>query len=137
MLIILPQAIISFVSEDLFASYTKQIQLEFLNNLVGFFKPNLIRAQKLEHNAWSYGEYHEYYQPAHCLADDKDATSCYNLTFEIHIKRKHGGYLLGRSSDRYMANNPPSYKKSVRLVDATVADSVQISSLDTSFNKHL
>jgi hypothetical protein len=30
-------------------------------------------------NAWSYGEYPEYYQAAHCSTDDKDATSCYNL----------------------------------------------------------
>ncbi len=38
------------------------------------------------------------------------------------MKRKHGGFLLGKSSDGYVANNPPSYNKSVQLGHATVAD---------------
>jgi hypothetical protein len=38
------------------------------------------------------------------------------------MKRKHGGFLLGKSWDGYMANNPPLYNKSVQLGHATVAD---------------
>jgi hypothetical protein len=40
------------------------------------------------------------------------------------MKRKNGGFSLGKSSDRYVANNPPLYNKSVQLGHATVADSI-------------
>jgi hypothetical protein len=43
---------------------------------------------------------------------------------KIHMKRKHDGFLPGRSSGQFMANNPPLYTKSVQFGHATVADSV-------------
>jgi hypothetical protein len=52
---------------------------------------------------------------------DQRSTRRWNL--DVHIERKHGG-LLGRSSDRSMANNPPLYSKDVQFGHATVADSV-------------
>jgi Zinc finger, C2H2 type len=59
---------------------------------------------------------HGYICP-HC---DQSSTRWWNL--KIHMKRKHGGFLLGKSSDQYMTNNPPLYNKSVQLGHATVAD---------------
>jgi hypothetical protein len=56
-----------------------------------------------------------------CPYCDQRSTRRWNL--DVHIKRKHGGYLL-RSSDRHVANNPPLYGKSLQLGHATVADSV-------------
>ncbi|MGC2571399.1 MAG: hypothetical protein WA364_07800, partial [Candidatus Nitrosopolaris sp.] len=38
---------------------------------------------------------------------------------KVHIKRKHGGFLLDRSSDRYMGSNPFH-----NIGSATIADSV-------------
>jgi hypothetical protein len=58
--------------------------------------------------------------PYYCPYCDQRSTRRWNL--EIHIKRRHGGYLPDSSSDRYMANNPPLYSKSVQLGHATVAD---------------
>ena len=44
---------------------------------------------------------------------------------KIHIKRRHGGYLLGRSSGQYTPNNPFSYNKQYNNIGtATVADSI-------------
>ena len=60
--------------------------------------------------------------PYYCPYCDQRSTRRWNL--DVHIKRKHGGYLLGRSSDRSMANNPPWYGKSVQLGHAMVADCV-------------
>jgi hypothetical protein len=59
--------------------------------------------------------------PYYCPYCDQRSTRLWNL--EVHIKRKHGGYLLGRSTDRHMENNSPLYSKSVQLGHATVADS--------------
>jgi hypothetical protein len=61
-------------------------------------------------------------QPYICPYCDKRSTRRWNL--DVHIKRKHGGYLLGRSSGRYVANNPPLYSKSLQVGHATIADSV-------------
>jgi hypothetical protein len=66
--------------------------------------------------------------PYYCPYCDQRSTRRWHL--EIHMKRKHGEYLLGRSSDRHMENNPPLYSKSVQFGDA-VADSVG----DTFLNK--
>jgi hypothetical protein len=59
--------------------------------------------------------------PYHCPYCDQRSTRRWNL--DVHIKRKHGG-LLGRSSDRSMANNPPLYSKNIQFGHATVADSL-------------
>jgi hypothetical protein len=40
------------------------------------------------------------------------------------MKRKHGGYLHGRSSDPYVANNHPFYSTSLPSGHVTVADCV-------------
>jgi hypothetical protein len=61
-------------------------------------------------------------QPYICPYCDQRSTRRWNL--DVHIKRRHGGYLLGRSSDRYVANNPPLYSKSLQLGHATIAESV-------------
>jgi hypothetical protein len=58
--------------------------------------------------------------PYYCPYCDQRWTRRWNL--DVHIKRRHGGYLLGSSSYRYMANNPPLYNKSIQLGHATVAD---------------
>jgi ribosomal protein L37AE/L43A len=55
--------------------------------------------------------------PYHCPFCDQRSTRRWNL--DVHIKRKHGEYLLGKPSERYMAKT-----KSVRLGHATVADSI-------------
>jgi len=59
------------------------------------------------------------YQCPYC---DQCSTRRWNL--DVHIKRKHGGYLVGRSLDQHMANNPPLHNQSVHLGHATVADSM-------------
>jgi hypothetical protein len=59
--------------------------------------------------------------PYYCPYCDQRSTRRWNL--DVHIKRRHGGYLLGRSSGRYVTNNPPLYSKSL-LGHATIADSV-------------
>jgi hypothetical protein len=61
-------------------------------------------------------------QPYICPYCDQRSTRRWNL--EVHIRRRHGGYLLGRSSDRYMASDPFWYRKSVQSRHATVADSI-------------
>ncbi|MFZ0514025.1 MAG: hypothetical protein WAM14_20630 [Candidatus Nitrosopolaris sp.] len=58
--------------------------------------------------------------PYHCPHCDQHSTRRWNL--DVHIKRRHGVYLRGRS-DRYMANNPPLYSNSVQFGHATIADS--------------
>ena len=60
--------------------------------------------------------------PYQCPYCDQRSTRRWNL--DVHIKRKHGEYLLDRSSDRYIANNPRLYSNSVRLGHTTVADSI-------------
>ena len=60
--------------------------------------------------------------PYYCPYCNERSTRRWNL--DVHIKRKHGGYLLGRSSDRYVANNPPLYSKSLQLGHTTIADSI-------------
>jgi hypothetical protein len=55
----------------------------------------------------------------HC---DHRSTRWWNL--KIHIKRRHGGFLVGRS-DRYMDSNPISFNNPYHNIgSATVADSV-------------
>jgi hypothetical protein len=58
----------------------------------------------------------------HCPFCDQRSTRRWNL--DVHIKRKHGGYLHGRSSDPYVANNHPFYSTSLPSGHVTVADSV-------------
>src|SRR5215469_2396723 len=60
--------------------------------------------------------------PYYCPYCNQRSTRRWNL--DVHIKRKHGGYLLGRPSDPYVANNHPLYSKSLQLGHVTVADSV-------------
>jgi hypothetical protein len=57
-----------------------------------------------------------------CPYCEQRSTRRWNL--DVHIKRKHGGYLLGRSSGPYMTNSPVFDRKSVQFGHATVADSV-------------
>jgi hypothetical protein len=48
------------------------------------------------------GEYPEYYQPAHCSANDKEATSCYDARYayaEKEIIRCHEIGALGGDSN--------------------------------------
>jgi hypothetical protein len=64
---------------------------------------------------------HAYICP-HC---NHRSTRRWNL--DVHIKRKHGGYLLGRSSGPYTTtttNNPLFDRKSVQFGHATIPDSV-------------
>jgi len=61
-------------------------------------------------------------EPYICPYCNQSSTRRWNL--DVHIKRRHGGYLLGRSSDRYVANNPPLYSKSLQLGHTTIADSI-------------
>jgi hypothetical protein len=56
---------------------------------------------------------------------------------DVHIKRKHGEYLLGRSSDRSMANSPRLYSNSVHLGYPTVADSIDSTLQLRSQQRHL
>src|SRR5215469_12778772 len=55
--------------------------------------------------------------PYICPHCDHRSTRWWNL--KIHIKRKHGGFLSGRSSGEFTTKT-----KSVRLGHATVADSI-------------
>jgi hypothetical protein len=57
----------------------------------------------------------------HCPYCDQRSTRRWNL--DVHIKRKHGGYLLGRSGT-YMTNNPIFDRKGVQFGHATIADNV-------------
>ena len=59
--------------------------------------------------------------PYYCPYCDQRSTRRWNL--EIHIKRKHGGYSLGRSSDLYMTNNAPLHSQSV-MENATIANGI-------------
>jgi hypothetical protein len=63
-------------------------------------------------------------QPYICPYCDQRSTRRWNL--DVHIKRKHGGYLLGRSSGRNPGTYPPWYKSNPyhSIGSATVADSV-------------
>ena len=60
-------------------------------------------------------------EPYICPHCNHHSTRRWNL--DVHIKRKHGGYLLNKSLD-HMPNNPPLYSNSVQLGHATVADSI-------------
>jgi hypothetical protein len=61
--------------------------------------------------------------PYYCPYCDQRSTRRWNL--DVHIKRKHGGYSLGRSSDRYIGSNPISLNDPYHNIgSATVADSV-------------
>jgi hypothetical protein len=60
--------------------------------------------------------------PYYCPYCDQRSTRRWNL--DVHMKRKHGGLLLGRSSDRYMTSDPFWYRKSIQSGHATVADSI-------------
>ena len=64
--------------------------------------------------------------PYYCPHCDHRSTRRWNL--DVHIKRKHGGYLLNKSLD-HMPNNPPLYSNSVRLGHPILADSI-----DNSFH---
>jgi hypothetical protein len=59
--------------------------------------------------------------PYSCPYCNHRSTRRWNL--EVHIKRRHGGFLVDKS-DRYMGSNPPLYAKSVQFGNATVADSI-------------
>src|SRR5215469_734762 len=60
--------------------------------------------------------------PYQCIYCDQRSTRRWNL--DVHIKRKHGGYLVGRSLGQHMANNPLLYNQSVHSGPATVADRI-------------
>jgi hypothetical protein len=64
---------------------------------------------------------HAYICP-HC---DQGSTRWWNL--KTHIKRRHGGLLLDRSSDRYIGSSPPWHTPNNpyhNIGSATVADTV-------------
>jgi hypothetical protein len=61
-------------------------------------------------------------EPYICPYCNQRSTRRWNL--DVHIKRKHDGYLLGKSSGLYVVNNPPLYSKSLQLGDTTIADNV-------------
>src|SRR5947209_429637 len=63
-------------------------------------------------------------EPYICQYCDQRSTRWWNL--KIHMKPKHGGFLLGKSSDRNLGSNPPSYKSNSHhsVGSATVADSI-------------
>jgi hypothetical protein len=58
----------------------------------------------------------------YCPFCNQPSTRRWNL--DVHIKRKHGGYLLGRSSGQCITNNPLFDRKSVQFGSATVAYNV-------------
>jgi hypothetical protein len=60
--------------------------------------------------------------PHICPYCEHRSTRWWNM--KIHIKRKHGGFLPGRSSGPYMTNNPLFDRKSVQFGHPTIADSV-------------
>jgi hypothetical protein len=63
--------------------------------------------------------------PYYCPYCDQRSTRRWNL--DVHIKRRHGGYLLGESSGRHMASNPfwdKSNNPYNNIGSATIADSV-------------
>src|SRR5215469_10137609 len=59
--------------------------------------------------------------PYYCPYCDQRSTRRWNL--DVHIKRRHGGYLLGESLDRYIGSSTPNnlYRN---IGSATVTDSV-------------
>ena len=63
-------------------------------------------------------------EPYICPDCDQRSTRWWNL--KIHMKRKHGEFLLGKSSGRNLGSNPPWYKSNSyhSIGSATVADSV-------------
>ena len=66
-------------------------------------------------------------EPYICPHCDQRSTRWWNL--EIHMKRKHGKYSLGRSSGQYMPDNPFWYKRnnqSHNFGPTTVTDTVGI-----------
>jgi hypothetical protein len=60
--------------------------------------------------------------PYYCPYCDQRSTRRWNL--DVHIKRKHGGFLLGTPSDRYMGSNPIPNNPYNKIGSSTVADSV-------------
>src|SRR5215467_5418415 len=58
--------------------------------------------------------------PYYCPYCNHRSTRRWNL--DVHIKRRHGEYLVGRSFGQYVANNPPLYNQNVHLGHVTVAD---------------
>jgi hypothetical protein len=61
--------------------------------------------------------------PYYCPYCHQRSTRRWNL--DVHIKRKHGGYLLGRSSGQYMPSNPFWFKGNNHNTGSpTVADTV-------------
>jgi hypothetical protein len=58
----------------------------------------------------------------YCPYCDQRSTRRWNL--DVHIKRKHGGYLLDRTSGPYTTNNPHFDHKGVQFGHATIPDSV-------------
>jgi hypothetical protein len=60
--------------------------------------------------------------PYYCPHCNHRSTRRWNL--DVHIKRKHGGYLLGGSSGRFMGNKPPLYSKTFPFGHATIPDNV-------------
>src|SRR5262249_22120156 len=60
-------------------------------------------------------------EPYICPHCNHRSTRRWNL--DVHIKRKHGEYLVDRSLD-VMANNPPLYNHSIHLRNARVADDI-------------
>jgi len=71
--------------------------------------------------------------PYQCPYCDQRSTRRWNL--DVHIKRRHGEYLLGRSSNRYIANNPRLYSNNVRLGHPTVSDNIDNSFYPTFLPK--
>jgi hypothetical protein len=67
--------------------------------------------------------------PYSCPYCDQRSTRRWNL--DVHIKRKHGEYLLGRSSDRSMANNPRLHKQDVHLGQESIGRTLQLRSQQT------
>ena len=62
--------------------------------------------------------------PYYCPYCDQRSTRRWNL--DVHIKRKHGGYLLGRSSGRNLGTYPPWHKSNPyhSIGSATIANSI-------------
>jgi hypothetical protein len=62
--------------------------------------------------------------PYICPYCDQRSTRRWNL--DVHIKRRHGGYLLGRSSGLNLGTHSPWYKSNPyhSIGSATVADSI-------------
>ncbi len=63
--------------------------------------------------------------PYYCPYCNQHSTRRWNL--DVHIRRRHGGYLLGESSGRHMGSNPLWYTPNTpyrNIGSPTVADSI-------------